>query len=51
MLQRDLARAVGVESNHISRYEFDKVIPRLPVARRIAQVLGVTMEELYEWDD
>lgn len=41
-----LADKVGVTITSIYRYEQGKRIPTLPIARRIATALGVTVDEL-----
>lgn len=41
-----LANKVGVTVMSIYRYEQGKRIPTLPIARRMATALGVTVDEL-----
>jgi len=52
LTQGDLATAVGVERNTVSRWENSGVCPKDPqVVRRLAAVLQVSMEWLLEDDD
>jgi transcriptional regulator with XRE-family HTH domain len=44
--QAALARMVGVESRQIRRYEAGDSHPTLPVAVKIAQALGISVDEL-----
>ncbi|WP_041707479.1 helix-turn-helix transcriptional regulator [Alicyclobacillus acidocaldarius] len=45
--QRWLARQIGMPETSLSFIVQGKRIPTLPVAMRIARVLGVTVEELW----
>ena len=44
--RRQLAAEVGVSGTQIARYESDEQSPTLPVARRIADFFGITLDEL-----
>lgn len=44
--RRELAERVGVSSTQIRRYERGEQSPTLPVARRLADTLGCTLDEL-----
>jgi transcriptional regulator with XRE-family HTH domain len=48
---RQLAAEVGVSGTQINRYETDQQSPTLPVARRIADFFGVTLDELVAEDE
>lgn len=50
MTQEDLGHRVGVRAPVISHYETGVRTPSLPVFRRIAHVLGVTMDLLMDGD-
>lgn len=41
-----LARAVGVSSAAICRYENGQRVPRLPIAKRIGEKLGIPWYEI-----
>ena len=45
---RELARRTGLHAGSISRYESGENIPTLPVAIRLARVLGVPVERLFK---
>jgi len=47
MSQRDLARVLGVPQSRVNEWENDKAVPRLETAIRIAQALGVNVEEVW----
>lgn len=49
--QRELERQAGVESRNLTRYENDKVRPRLKVLQGIAEALEVSVDELVAEDD
>ena len=44
--QEQLASAVGVHANHISRYETGKATPSIEVAAKMAEALEVSLDEL-----
>lgn len=46
--QRMLAKELGVQQQHIYRYETMKQIPRATFVYRIAKVLDITMDQLFE---
>jgi transcriptional regulator with XRE-family HTH domain len=48
--QQDLARAVGSAASCISQYEAGKRMPDLEAARRMADALGVTVDDLMPRD-
>lgn len=45
--QLELAEIIGCDRGNLSRYETGAVIPALPMAIRIAQALGVSVESLW----
>ncbi len=49
--QADLADAVGLDKRQIRRYEAGQAPPTLPVAKAIARVLGVSLDELAGGDE
>lgn len=44
--QADLEKLTGIDANNFSRYERGIVVPSVEAAHKIAQVLGVTVDEL-----
>ena len=46
MTQVELARLVGITQKDVSRYEHNFRCPILPIAKRIAEALGITLDEL-----
>jgi transcriptional regulator with XRE-family HTH domain len=46
--QIDLARLIGVSQQVISHYETGRARPSLDVIVKLAKVLGVSIEEIYE---
>jgi len=44
--QADLAAVVGLDKRQIRRYEVGEAQPTLPVARALAQALGISIDEL-----
>lgn len=46
MTQAELAEAVGVHRVNLNRYENDKAIPALDVAWKLADALGVELNDL-----
>jgi transcriptional regulator with XRE-family HTH domain len=46
LTQQELARAAGVAQSTIARFETGENTPNIETAKRIAQTLGVTLEEL-----
>jgi putative transcriptional regulator len=51
LTQEDLARAVGVRRETIVFLEQGKFNPSLKLAHDVARVLGVTIDELFIFDD
>lgn len=54
MTQHNLAEALGVSDNTARAWEVEGRIPRPPMARRLADALGVTLPDLaraYGWLD
>ena len=49
--QVDVAKAVGVSRDAISKYERDDIIPSVENAKKIAQTLGVSLDYLVSQDD
>lgn len=49
--QVDVATAVGVSRDAISKYERDDIIPSVENAKKIAQTLGVSLDYLVSEDD
>lgn len=50
MRQEDLAAACGVTRQTVIAVENDRYDPSLPLALKLARVLGVTVEELFHLD-
>lgn len=48
--QTELGDLVGVDYATIGRYERNAALPKLPVMTQLAQLFGVTIEELQEVD-
>lgn len=48
---RELGAAVGVSTRSIASYEIEGVEPSLRTAKRIAQVLGCTVDDLVAEDE
>lgn len=46
MTQEELAQRVGLKKQNISRYENARVEPNIRTAKRIAEALGVSLEEM-----
>lgn len=46
LTQVELARAIGVGSDTISKYERDQMVPSVPTLQSLARVFGVSMDEL-----
>lgn len=44
--QADLEKLTGIDANNFSRYERGIVVPSVEAAHKIAQALGVTVDEL-----
>lgn len=51
MTQSDLAERIGVTRQTILAIESGKYGPSLETAFRIAQVFGVGVEDVFEWDE
>ena len=49
--QVDVAYAVGVSRDAISKYERDDIVPSVENANKIAQVLGISLDYLVSKDD
>lgn len=47
LTQQQLADAVGCARTSITQYENGKGHPRFPLARRLAEVLDTTLDELF----
>jgi len=45
--QRDLAGAIGVSRTSVTLYANEKAEPKISVALRIAEELGVSVEEIW----
>lgn len=50
LTQQELGDAVGVSPSQISRYESGSAVPRKTVMRKLAEVLGVSTEQLTQPD-
>ncbi len=48
MTQGELAGKVGVTQSFISDLEYNKKFPGMPTLTKIAEVLGVTVNDLFE---
>lgn len=46
LTQEQLAQRIGVKKQNISRYENGRVEPNIRTAKRIAEALGVTLEDI-----
>lgn len=46
MKQKDLVSALGVQQRMVTRWENDEALPRPKTLEKIAEVLGVSSEEL-----
>ena len=44
--QTDLARRLGIHKNVLGRYERNEVLPSVEIARRIADILDVSLDYL-----
>ena len=49
--QIDIANAVGVSRDAVSKYERDDIIPSVEVAKKIARTLGVSLDYLVSEQD
>lgn len=49
--QVDIASYVGVSRDAISKYERDDIVPSVENAKKIAQVLGVSLDYMVSEDD
>ncbi|MBN1364243.1 MAG: helix-turn-helix transcriptional regulator [Syntrophaceae bacterium] len=49
--QEQLAEAVGINAAHLSRLENDKYQPSMPVLKKMAEVLEVTVDYLLSEED
>ncbi len=47
MTQVELARIVGVKREYINRIIHQKITPTIPLGMRIANALGVSVEDLF----
>lgn len=48
LTQQELGDAVGISHSQISRYEAGQAMPRKTVLRKLADALGVTVEEFHK---
>ena len=46
MTQEELAQRIGLKKQNISRYENSRVEPNIRTAKRIAEALGVSLDEM-----
>lgn len=51
MTQQALAERVGVSRQTIIAIESGRYAPSLPLAFRLAKTFGVTIEDIFEYDD
>lgn len=51
MSQAELARLVGVKREYINRIIHQKITPTVPLGIRIADALGVSVEDLFILDE
>ncbi|MFC1538886.1 helix-turn-helix transcriptional regulator [Candidatus Latescibacterota bacterium] len=51
MTQEELARRVGVTRQTIIALEANKYLPSLALAFRIARAFGVTVEDVFQYDE
>ena len=47
MTQADLARLVGINRAYINRIIHKKITPTIPMGMRIANALGVSLDDLF----
>lgn len=50
LTQRDFAEKLGVSQSHVARWESNRSQPRVKALEQIAEVLGVTAEEIMSGD-
>jgi transcriptional regulator with XRE-family HTH domain len=48
--QDDLAHIIGMKRPQLNRYVNDDSKMTLPTAKTIAETLGVSIDDLYEWE-
>lgn len=46
-----IMKELGVSANTLSNWATGKAIPSLEKAFRLSRLLGVTVEDLYDWTD
>lgn len=51
MTQADLAERIGMTRQTVAAIEAGKYGPSLEAAFRIAQVFGVKLEEVFQWEE
>ena len=51
ILQRDLANAIQVDRQTVSRYETGRIEPSLEIALRLAAFFKVNMDELFQLEE
>ncbi|ANH98933.1 hypothetical protein A8L59_16425 [Pseudomonas koreensis] len=51
LTQQELGDAVGISHSQISRYEAGQAMPRKTVLRKLAEALGVSVEEFQKTDE
>lgn len=51
MTQAELAEKIGMTRQTIAAIEQNKYSPSLEAAFRIAQAFGVTLDEVFQWDE
>jgi transcriptional regulator with XRE-family HTH domain len=51
LTQQELGDAVGISHSQISRYEAGQAMPRKTVLRKLAEALGVPVEEFQKTDE
>ena len=49
MCQQELADRMNIKVQQINKYVLDKRIMTIPVAKNIASILDIKIEDLYEW--
>lgn len=50
MLQKNIAKTVGITPQYINRVIKNKIIPSVELSIKIAKAIGVTVEDLWELD-
>ena len=49
LAESELAAAAGLDAGHLNRIKNGRVVPNVATALRLARVLGVSVEAVFEW--